>query len=90
MTNIDKLKHVIIYKSLQPRCFGRWLPTYYMCWFANQTTWMTSDVFDSWMMGLSVHFKSQKRKVLLIMENYDTHSQKHVDRGDQLEFQTYS
>jgi hypothetical protein len=27
MTNIDKLKHVIIYKSPQLRCFGRWLPT---------------------------------------------------------------
>ena len=31
----DKLKLVIIYKSLCPRCFGRWLPRDYVWWFAN-------------------------------------------------------
>ena len=36
MKGIDKLKHVIIYKSLRPRCFERWLPTYYVCWYAIQ------------------------------------------------------
>jgi hypothetical protein len=35
MTCINKLKHVMICKSLRPRCFGRWLPTNYVWWFAN-------------------------------------------------------
>ena len=43
----DKLKHVIIYKSLCPIFFGRWFPTYCVWWFANQMTWMTSNLFES-------------------------------------------
>ena len=88
MTYTDKLKPVIIYKSLRPRCFGRWLPTNYVWWFANQMAWMTSNVFESWMMSLNVHFKSQKWKVLLIMDNYATHSLKHVGRGESFGFST--
>ena len=51
-------------------------------WFANQTTWMKSYVFESWMMSLNVHFKSQKQMVFLIMKIYAPHSFKHVGRGE--------
>ena len=27
-------------------------------WFGNQMAWMTSNVLESWMMSLNVHFKS--------------------------------
>ena len=74
MTCTRKLKLVIIYKSLSPRCFGRWLPTIYVWWFANKTTQMTLDVFGSWMSSLDVHFNSQERRVLLIMDNVATHA----------------
>ena len=91
MTNTDKLKLVINYKSLHPRCFGRWLPTYYVRWFANQTTWMTSDVFESWMVSLNVQFKSQKSKMLLFMDKYVTRSLVHVgSRGGSFGFQPCS
>ena len=56
----DKLKHVFICKSLHPRCFGRWFPTYYVWWYANQMAWMTPNVFKGWMMSLNVRFISQK------------------------------
>ena len=48
----------IVYKSLGPKYFGSWLPTNYMWWFANQMSWMTSYVFDSWMMSVNGRFKS--------------------------------
>ena len=67
-----------------------WLPTNYMSWFANQMAWMTLDVFKSWMMSLNVRFKSQKRKVLLIMDIYVTHSLEHNGRGESYGFQPYS
>jgi hypothetical protein len=86
MTSTNKLKLVIIYKYLHPRCFERWLPTNYVWWFANQMAWMT-DVFESWMMSLNVHFKSQKRKVLLILGNDATHYLEHVGRGESFGFQ---
>ena len=50
-TCTDKLKPRIIYISLRPRCFGRWLPTYYVWWFTNRMAWMTSHVLESWMMA---------------------------------------
>ena len=49
---------------------------------------MTSNVFESWMMSLNVHFKSQKHKVLLIMDNFATHPLKHVGRGESFVFST--
>ena len=71
-----KLKLVIICKSLHPRCFGRCLPTNYVWWSANQMAWMTSNIFESWMMSLNLHFKLQKQKVLLIMNKYVIHSRR--------------
>ena len=58
-TCTNKLNFVISYKSLCTWCSGRWLPTYYVWWIANQMAWMTSYVFERWMMSLNVHFKSQ-------------------------------
>ena len=66
--------------SSSARCSRRWLPTYFVQWFANQMASMTSNVFESWMMILNVHFKSQKWKLLLIMDNYAIHSLEHVGR----------
>ena len=50
--------------------------------FANRTACMASYVFESWMMSLNVHLKSQMRKVLVIMDDYATHSLEHVGRGE--------
>ena len=51
-------------------------------------TLMTSYVFESWMMSLNVYFKSQKQKVLLVMDNSTTHSLKHVGRCISFDFST--
>ena len=74
MTCTNKLKPKIIQESLCLRCFGRW--------FANQTAWMTSYVFESWMMASMYISNLKKQKILLIMGNYVTHSLKHVGRGE--------
>ena len=48
---------------------------------------MTSNVFESWMMSLNIHFKSQKRKVLVIMNNFATHLlREHADGVNPLVF----
>ena len=52
--------------------------------------WITSNVFEGWMMSLNVHFKSQKRKVILIMDNYVSHSLEHVGRGESFGFRPCS
>ena len=71
-------------QSLRPRCFGRWWPTNYVWWFANQMARMTSYVFESWMMSLDVNSKSQKQKVLLIMDKYVTHFLEQVRRDESI------
>ena len=48
--------------------------------------WITSNVFEGWMMSLNVHFKTEKRKVILIMDNYVSHSLEHVGRGESFGF----
>jgi hypothetical protein len=40
------------------------------------------------MMNLNVHFKSQKWKMLFIMDNFATHSLKHVCSGESFGFST--
>ena len=57
-----------------------------MCGGCNQTAWLTSYVSDNWMMSLNVHFKSQKWKLLLVMNNLATCSFKHVGRNDSFGF----
>ena len=49
---------------------------------------MTSNVFKSWMISLDVHFKSQKQKVLLIMDNFVAHSLEHIGRHESFGFST--
>ena len=86
-TYTGNLKPMIIYISLHPRCFWRWLSTNYVWWFANQMAWMTSDVLESWMMSLDVHFRSQEQKVLSIINKFVNHSLEHVGRDDSFGFQ---
>jgi hypothetical protein len=86
MIGTDKLKLVMIYKFMRPRCFERWFPIEYRWWFAKKMAWMTSNVFENWMMSLNVHFKSQKRKLILILDNFATHPLKHVGRGESFSF----
>ena len=49
---------------------------------------MTSNVFESRMMSLNAHFKSQKWKVLIIVDNYVTRSLEHVGKGESFGFPT--
>ena len=87
-TCIDKLKLVIIYKFLRQDALEGGCQQIMCGGFANHTTWMTSTVFKSCMMSLNVHFKSQKRKVLVITDNYATHSLMYVGRGESFGYST--
>jgi hypothetical protein len=50
--------------------------------------WMTLNVFKNWMMTLNEKFRSPNLKVLLIMDNFATHSFKDVGRGESFDFST--
>ena len=57
--------------------------TNYVWWFANQMAWMTSYIFESWMMA-SMYISNLN--IFLIMDNHDIHSLKHVGKGESFVF----
>ena len=69
-TGMDKLKPFIIGK---PRCFKgvQHLPCEYR---HNTKAWMTSVVFEEWLLCLERRMKAEKRRILLIIDNCSSHN----------------
>jgi hypothetical protein len=59
MTGTDKFKLLVIGKSQKPRCFKnvKFLPVQY---FANKKAWMTSVLFETWLLKLDARLKAEK------------------------------
>lgn len=72
MSGSEKLKPVIIGKSAKPRCFAgvKCLPLTY---YSNKKAWMTSEIFEKWLLNLDKHFQLQNRRVLLLIDNCPAH-----------------
>ena len=68
----EKLPLLIIGKSKSPRCFSgiRSVPLVYK---ANSKAWMTRDIFTEWLEKLHRKLVSQKRSVLLVIDNCAAH-----------------
>jgi len=70
MTGTEKLKLLVIGKSLNPRAFKNVkkesLPVIYE---ANKKAWMVSDVFRRWLKRLDDKFTAENRKVLMFLDN---------------------
>lgn len=72
-TGTDKLKPLIIGKFGKPRCFKgvQHLPCEYR---HNTKAWMTSVVFEEWLLCLERRMKAEKRRILLIIDNCSSHN----------------
>lgn len=73
MNGSEKLKPLIIGKAAKPRCFKgmKSLPTIYR---SNKKAWMTTELFNEWLVSLDTDMKKQKRKILLFMDNCTVHN----------------
>ena len=69
----EKLKPLVIGKVKNPRCFINIdnLPVY---WESNKKAWMTGYSFLQWIKKVNQGMKSQKRKILLFLDNATSHS----------------
>ena len=71
----DKETPLVIWKTLNPRCFKRvnkkTLPVEY---HANKKAWMTSGIFENWLKKFDKHMGCKGRKVLLFLDNATPHS----------------
>ena len=72
-------KPVIIDKSEKPRCFKhvdlRNLP---VNWRSNKRSWMTSYIFEEWLNKFNEKMKSEKRNVLLFLDNATSHPRRNL------------
>lgn len=72
MTGNEKLPLLVIGKSLNPRCFkGSILPVEYT---ANKKAWMTSFIFEKWLLKWDKNLQQNNRKILLFIDNASAHS----------------
>lgn len=72
MSGKEKNKLLVIGKSKQPRCFKgvKSLETDYEY---NKKSWMTSEIFEKWIVNFDTKMIRQKRKVVLFVDNCPAH-----------------
>lgn len=73
MDGSEKLKPLVIGKAMKPRCFKgvKSFPTDYR---ANKKAWMTTELFNNWLLTVNGDMKRQKRKILLFLDNCTVHN----------------
>lgn len=70
----EKLKPLMIWRSKNPRCFkGKNMNRLGIHWKANKKSWMTSSIFEEWLMDFDKKMKREGRNVLLILDNATCH-----------------
>lgn len=74
-TGTDKLKPVVIHKSLNPRCFKekKFQPSGVCYWYSNKTAWMTQKIFKDIAGKWNAEFRRQNRQVVILLDNCSGH-----------------
>ena len=70
----EKLKPLVIGKSLKPRCFKNFHVELYVDYTANKKSWMNSVIFADFLKTVNRKMKRERRKILLIMDNAPSHA----------------
>ncbi|XP_056645814.1 tigger transposable element-derived protein 6-like [Diorhabda sublineata] len=72
MSGSEKRKHFVIGKSKNPHCFKnvKNLPVDY---YNNQKAWMTTDLFNKFLLDWDKELKKKRRKILLLIDNCPSH-----------------
>jgi hypothetical protein len=70
----EKLKPLVIGKSVKPRCFaGMELSLLPVIYRSNKRAWMTSVLWKEWLERLNSKMKNQKRHILMFVDNCSAH-----------------
>ncbi|UYV84209.1 K02A2.6-like [Cordylochernes scorpioides] len=64
-TGTDKRRLLIIGKSAKPRCFRNFSPHFYCTYTSNSKAWMTSSIFQEWLLQFNKQLVSEGRRILL-------------------------
>ncbi|GFU61314.1 tigger transposable element-derived protein 6 [Trichonephila clavipes] len=68
MDGSEKITPLVIGKSAKPRCFKgiNSFPTKY---HSDKKAWMTTELFNEWLISLNSDMKREKRHILLFLDN---------------------
>ncbi|UYV80346.1 TIGD6 [Cordylochernes scorpioides] len=58
-TGTDKRRLLIIGKSAKPRCFRNFSPHFYCTYTSNSKAWMTSSIFQEWLLQFNKQLVSE-------------------------------
>jgi hypothetical protein len=72
MSGPEKLKLLIIGKSKNPRYFKN-IKSLDMDYESNKKSWMTSEIYEKWLLKLDKLFVAQRRNILLFVDNCPAH-----------------
>ncbi|UYV81550.1 hypothetical protein LAZ67_20001513 [Cordylochernes scorpioides] len=72
-TGTDKRRLLIIGKSAKPRCFRNFSPHFYCTYTSNSKAWMTSSIFQEWLLQLNKQLVSEGRRILQLLDNSTSH-----------------
>ncbi|UYV79472.1 SLC37A4 [Cordylochernes scorpioides] len=72
-TGTDKRRLLIIGKSAKPRCFRNFSPHFYCTYTSNSKAWMTSRIFQEWLLRFNKQLVSEGRRILLLLDNATSH-----------------
>ncbi|UYV79359.1 hypothetical protein LAZ67_17002284 [Cordylochernes scorpioides] len=72
-TGTDKRRLLIIGKSANPRCFRNFSPHFYCTYTSNSKAWMTSSIFQEWLLQFNKQLVSEGRRILLLLDNATSH-----------------
>lgn len=69
----DKLRPLVIGKSLNPRCFKQFNPKLYCDYYANKKAWMVNGILQDFLIAFNRRMSRENRHVLLFMDNAPSH-----------------
>lgn len=70
----EKLPLLVIGKAENPRCFKKAGPERFNCeYLSSPKSWMTTELFNHYLLKLNNDMKAQKREILLFIDNAPVH-----------------
>ncbi|KNE96110.1 hypothetical protein PSTG_10532 [Puccinia striiformis f. sp. tritici PST-78] len=71
----EKLPILFIGKYKRPQCFNKKdAREYGYEYYSNGNAWMTGEIFQQWLLSWDSRLRCQKRKILLLLDNFRGHS----------------
>ncbi|GFX61294.1 tigger transposable element-derived protein 6 [Trichonephila clavipes] len=73
MDGSEKITPVVIGKSAKPRCF-KGINSFPIKYRSKKKAWMTTELFNEWLVSLNSDMKREKRHILLFLDNCTVHN----------------